>query len=583
MKFLKLTMNVSTFTVVIVILVIVLLAILGAFILFFILNKKQKVDLMSVKYHAIYKFMVNLRSQKAIVLNLKDMHPNEIEFTSFLNYFSSKDQNFLKEWLKESLDNKEFDKYSEEASKVFTFEFKNPNNNKVLKKKMVLHIVKIDKLEQTLFLTGNLLVHLPIDDKKKKLSKLVYDFSDIKKKYEDGYFSQGAAYMIRFDKKEDVESYYNELQLRYILIDALYKLDKNTNLFFYFKNNSFEINLLTKDFINIGGIRTKLNEINRIINKTFEQYGYFSIYKYSIVASAVLDLPHIYNEMYKAMGDKCDECIDNNVPYSLYRKEESVSKRNTDTRTEYLKILRSKNIEPLYRHLFNFKDTNASNIYGEIVTFKVNGDHFKNYEELKKASEQYKSGNDLIPLCLNKAVSNYLTTRLNYFSKIIIPLDYDEIDIALKQLPYIDNSKDAHIVFMFDMNNFLDEDDLSEHLKNLKKVKQKGIEVGILVKRSNFQPKKDLFSEFDMIFVDCEIKEVVKADSKPFISSHILLEKIINYGKQIILINSYSLSEIELFYRAGIYFFSSDAIQIPSPMISSLDRKTLKKITNIIK
>lgn len=580
MIFIKLAIEVSYFTIFIIILSIILIAVLLGFILFYQVNKSKSVDKMSAKYHAIYKFVVNLRSQKAIVINLKDMNPEEIEYTAFLSYFSSKDQNTLKEWLKESLEDKDFDKYSDEASNVFTFEFKSKTTNKVLKKKMVLHIIKIDKYEQTLFLTGNLLTHLPIDEKRKKVSKVIFDFSDIKKKYEDGYFAQGSSFIIRFKKKEDVESYYNELQLRYILIDALFKLDKPTNLHFYFRNDNFEINILTKDFINVAGVRSKLDQIIRIIDKCFEQYGYFVIYDYAVVGSCVLDLPHMYDEMYKRVGETLDECFEKNMKASLFRKEESVSKKNASTRTEYLKIVRSQGVEPLFRPVIYFKN-NQVNRYGELVSFKVNNDHFKDFQSLKRASKS--SSESIIPFCLKKAVSTYLESRENYFAKIIIPLDFDEIDIALKQLPQIDKIKDAHIIFMIDLNNFLDEDDLSKHIEKIKKVKTKGVEVGILIKRSNFQPKKVLFDAVDLLFVDCEINEVIKADSKQFISSHVLLEKVVNYSKNVILINSFSLSEVELFYRAGITYFSSDAILTSSPMIVPLDRKTLKKLTNMAK
>ena len=253
-----------------------------------------------------------------------------------------------------------------------------------------------------------------------------------------------------------------------------------------------------------------------------------------------------------------------------------------NAKNEFHSVISRRGIEANYRSIVQVKEDRILN-YGYFVNFKVKSNVFKNIEMLKKAGKQFNQCKGILSLCMKECVPPYYNARENYFSKLIIPINYDELDATLDQATRITHLNESHIVFLLDINEFLDIEDLNIAYQTINKVQLKGYEVGLLIREGEFQVKKELYEAIDMFFVDCELEENVKADSKSFINAHALLEKLVSYKKPIIEINARSFSEIELIYRSGIQYFSSDIIQSFSPMITPLDKKTIKKLVNIAK
>ena len=244
-------------------------------------------------------------------------------------------------------------------------------------------------------------------------------------------------------------------------------------------------------------------------------------------------------------------------------------------------VIKENLIRPSFRSIICLEN-NEIKIYGYQVKFKVLYDKFKSLDDLKKDAKINNNTKEIFSLCLKTAIPSYLTFRENFFTKLYIPINLNEIQYALLSIPYVERSNQAHLVFVLDINEFLDLEDLTPAINIIKDVQRKGHEVAVRCINGGFKIKTELGQVIDSFFVDLNLEENVKADSKSYIASHPFLDRLYQFHKPIIEVNAKSFSEVELLYRSGLTYFSSDAIQGYTEMIDKLDKKIIKKLTNLI-
>ncbi len=574
----------TDFTIFYIIIVCCLLALLAGVIILFRFMLSSSRSSYYNTFESTNNYVVDLTLKKVTRYNLKNFKDKKVfNLDRFLYYFSLLDRENFYKWLIDLGNKKGVDMYDRSSIYLATIV---DRRLKSRNQRCLFLVKKVDELEKKIYLDSLKLYNLPVAESKNKtkIKKVDFAFGEIKKLYEDGYFAKGSSFIIRFKKKESASSYFNEYFLRYVIIDGLYKIFKTNSVYFYFKNEEvFEIDILDKDFITIYQTREQINKIKSTIKTIFEQYGYFNVYTYSLVGTLVSELSHDYDLMYKALNDRLNINFEERISAYLYRKEEQNNEDNMwALSTEVIKVVSSQGIEPYFKPIIQLKQNNII-IYGYCVNFKVNSDKFDSIEALKKAAHLTNNLRAIFGLCLKKSIPLYLANRDNFFAKIVFLIHYNEISLAMQNLPYINKLKEAHIIFLFEIVEFLDIENIGECVKTIRNLQVKGFEIGLLIRKGEFQINKELYKNVDFFFVDCELESNVKADSKSFVSAHTLLDKLIVYQKPIIEINARSFAEIELLYRSGIQFFSSDVISVSQPMMTPLDKKVIKRIENMMK
>lgn len=568
------------------------------FVLFFFYRKKDVIDKKrryGKSYGSEFLYIIKKRSGTVYRYNLKDLnHYKTYLYDDFLKLFTLNNSMLFNDYLNVLLTessslkemNETIDYKSKEAIVLLsvTDKGKQSTNHRV-----VFKCMDVDNVNDIIYLKGTHLFNLPVIEtkSKKKIKRVEYHISEIVKLYEDGFFAKGSMFNIRFKKKEGVLSHYNEYELRYIILDSLYKEFKNNkDIYFYFKNeDEFEIDVLDSSFITIYNLNERLKIFIKSIQDTFEKYGYSYIYNYSLSGSLVSELYHEYDKSYEELKKKCLDNFDNNLTFSIFKKEDKNKESGSwIAKTEVIKVIRSQGVEASFRNVYDFKDHHVMN-FGYMVNFRSLSVNFQSMDALKKAAKSSNSYKEIFSLCLKKAVPSYIANKENYYSKIFLPISYDEITIALRSLPYIKDIVNAHVVFTFSLNEILDlKDEDEEVIKTLKNIQLKGNEVAFLIKKENYDAIKDneLFNLVDFFIVNLDNEENLKADSKSFLLTHSLLEKLVPFKKVIIVINAKSLTEIELLYRSGVEYFSSDCISGYNTMIQPIDKKIYKKLITMI-
>ena len=576
-------MEVVGFTSFYIILIFVLIAIIivaiSAF-KFFSFRKKQKTaNILSSHFY----YIINLKKHSVRRYNYRNFDKyKEMSFVEFISNFAENERDKAKTFFTSFISKKEIDQYSNDVVSSFVMinsKFKHFVN------RILFKVIKIDYDEGIIYVESHRLFNLPcnLNKNKKKFKATTSSLGEIKKTYEDGFFAKGSFFVISFKKKDNIDTFFNEYQIRYIILDGLYKSFKTLSSYFFFKDNDeFEIDLLDKNFIASYDVKNMTKRIIRRISEVFENYGFDNVYYFTITGSLVSELSHDFDLSYRALKECIEKNYEENLLYSIYRKEEANEDAKTwAIRTDVLKVIKENLIRPSFRSIICLEN-NEIKIYGYQVKFKVLYDKFKSLDDLKKDAKINNNTKEIFSLCLKTAIPSYLTFRENFFTKLYIPINLNEIQYALLSIPYVERSNQAHLVFVLDINEFLDLEDLTPAINIIKDVQRKGHEVAVRCINGGFKIKTELGQVIDSFFVDLNLEENVKADSKSYIASHPFLDRLYQFHKPIIEVNAKSFSEVELLYRSGLTYFSSDAIQGYTEMIDKLDKKIIKKLTNLI-
>ncbi len=327
-----------------------------------------------------------------------------------------------------------------------------------------------------------------------------------------------------------------------------------------------------------------LNNINNSINKTFEFCGYDDSFDFYIVGGLVSELPHDTNKMYEELNDLFKNSLSSQSNIGIYEinkdDDEGMGYKN-----EVISIYRNKNITSTFMNVIKLNPlyNQLPSNYGYIAEFNIDSKKFKNFDELVEASEIYGKVKSVYAAAIQNSLEIYLAQRESYFSKFIFNIKKEFISEVIPSINKMEKVDQAHIVFLVDMNELLDEKNDSKKLDLFKNIHTKGFEIAALIKSSDTLVDATICKEVDAFFIESNLKFGVKADSRDFMKIHSLLDRLVGFKKPLIIYDSNSFTEVELFFKAGIYHFSSTILSKASATILPLDKKVVRKLQNITK
>ena len=327
-----------------------------------------------------------------------------------------------------------------------------------------------------------------------------------------------------------------------------------------------------------------LNNINESINKTFELYGYDNSFDFYIVGGLVSELPHDTNKMYEELNNLFKNSLSTHSNIGIYEINNEDDEKS-GYKNEVNSIYRNKNITSTFTNVIklNPQYNQLPSNYGYIAKFNIDSKTFSNFEELVEASEIYGKVKPIYATAIQSSLEIYLAQRESYFSKYIFHIKKEYINEVLPSINKMEKVEQAHIVFLVDMNELLDEKNESKKLDLFKNIHTKGYEIAALIKSSDILIDPLIYKEVDAFFIESNLKFGVKADSRDFMKIHSLLDRLVGFKKPLIIYESNGFTEIELFYKAGIYHFSSTILSKASATILPLDKKVVRKLQNITK
>ena len=530
------------------------------------------------------KIIISFNDELVDIYNPHREHSKRtITYDKFLRLVHEKERSSFENWIRE-VSKKEYKYDNHDNAKIFTTIF-NEKRNVYLKS--LYCIYQIDRKNNKLFLNGEYLLDTPCNYNKNKqrYSRPLQDYDDIIRLYDNGFFLRGCSISIKFEKKDNNYIAYNTEEVRFLILDALFKFLDGSTIYFYYKDsNEFEINLLDKKAITKYSLKKMLNNINDSINKTFELYGYDNSFDFYIVGGLVSELPHDTNKMYEELNNLFKNSLSTHSNIGIYEINNEDDEKS-GYKNEVNSIYRNKNITSTFTNVIklNPQYNQLPSNYGYIAKFNIDSKTFSNFEELVEASEIYGKVKPIYATAIQSSLEIYLAQRESYFSKYIFHIKKEYINEVLPSINKMEKVEQAHIVFLVDMNELLDEKNESKKLDLFKNIHTKGYEIAALIKSSDILIDPLIYKEVDAFFIESNLKFGVKADSRDFMKIHSLLDRLVGFKKPLIIYESNGFTEIELFYKAGIYHFSSTILSKASATILPLDKKVVRKLQNITK
>lgn len=575
--------SIEPFTLILIIIVIIMLSSFASIYLFSHISNDKRDKKINLILSNKYYFIFSPNEKNVTIFNYISTEKKYVmDFDEFLNYLSNLELIGFRLYLSKLLSNKNINKYDKEALKLVTIK---DNQKKSGYSRILFKFIECDSIKETIYLEGTFLHNLPCEETrtKRKFKNVTYSFGEIKKNYDDGTYAKGTSYIISIRRKHRVKPCINEYEIKYLILNSLFDNIKFISPDFYFKDeDKFEIDFLDRNLIAGYDLKRVIKNIALNLSSLFENLNLNSCYEFTVVGSLVSELYHDYDLSYKSLEETIEHNFANKKLYSTYKKEEITDdNKKWIIKNELLKIIKTNDIKTYFRPILTL-GLNDISVYGYLCNYEITSEIFKNIYEVKKEARIYNNLKEIFSLCLKNTFPIYLSSRENFFSKIIIPTDFNDISLFLKVIPNIKNYNEAHIVFMIDAYNFLNEEISESVIDIIKNIQIKGYEVALKLSVGDNNVNRELLSTIDFFFVDLKLEENVKSTSKSFLSAYAFLEKLVIFNKKIISLDSKSFNEIYLLYRSGINIFSSDVIKEYDVMIAPIDKKINKKLTNII-
>jgi hypothetical protein len=557
-------------------------------------NKSYK-NRISAEFTDCRTYVVDLKSQTVTWFKLKNLRKiRTITYVEFLKFFEVKAQNSIRNWMVSML---EVDTKKNGSDNVVLINMLYKEGKRFLVYRTVLFASQIDKENKLIYLNADTLLHIPNDEFKKSVFKhnrnsspLIlkhkpsYLMSEMKKAYEGNEFIKGNAYFIRLFKVLDEAVVENEYYVRYEMIDYICRCFKGVDLYFYLNpDNPQEIMFIDNTLMNSYQINHKIQEILESISELLEIYGYLNTLAPMVAAGKVTSLNKNFEAAYQDLQKFAQTVHNDNKTYAFYYAENStMTSAEEGYKSEIDHILRNQLIDIFYSPVIHLLD--KSTII-ESYTFRIfpKSNIFKSYQDLKKFCAQYEEQQEVFTISSKKVISTFLTQKGDASFKLFFPIEMLDLPFAIKSFPHINNLYDANIVFLFKNNVFIDFETDAYYLRTIQNLKLKSYELGLIITVGDFSLKDDTYKLFDLFVFDCKTLSNVKATSNDFINLHALLTKFVKFQKPIVCVNVNNWSLLELLSKSGVRYFGGDVISQYSSMLLPLDKRVIKKLSNLSK
>ena len=529
-------------------------------------------------------FIVNYQEQTVDCFDLNDLRKIEtISFLDFLNFFPDSEQNSVRTFII-SLLNLNFNELNEDSILVTNFSLY--SNKKRFLYRGILQTREVDKEKQIVYLEASRLTHTPVEHRnnKKNAKHDIYEVGIIKKMYDDGRFNKGTMHVFRFFLKPNTVSYVNEYILRLFLIDMIYSITNNNISYFSFTGGTLEFSVLDLRTFNDYQMSKFVFDMVHTIDRFLEIKGLNSYYDYSVCSSQVSDLPLYFDAAYAALQELQKNAKQINRKLSTYKAGISDSSIIESTyKIEVNRIIKDKDFAIKFSPIVHVTNSRVS-IPAYISIIKFNSSLISTNTEVYRYANEFGLNTELMPLILRKVIPPFISQCSSLGNtKLAFEISINDLNNVVKIISHIAKSNTIKVILMIRSLEMIDLEGNINIENQIKVLKEKGYNFGLLVKQGDYILKDKTYKLFDYYFVDPALESNVKQDSRSYIKIESLFDKLRRLENPIIAINLASFQGVELLSKSGIKDFSSDAISKADFMLLPIDSKIHKKLLTMVK
>lgn len=574
-----------TFLIFSVVIISLLLLFIGAYIFYAKRNEQIYEDNLKKKFTINRTFIIDFKSQTVEFFNFRDLKEvNKISYEEFLQKFEESEKSKLNSWLLDVAGETEI--LSNDKA-IFVTDVRLKSNKRTYCSRIMFKVTLVDKEKGLIYLDSTLLNNLPSEYNKMKkgvFKKAIFQMSEIARFYAHGLFQKGSLYVIRFYRKPEGNLRINEYEYRYIITNAIYKNKSALNYYVMFNNdNPLEFTILSTKQQNEYQVSKEIKQTINTINEVLEIHGYNKSYSFTIVGSKASELDNDFMKAHETLRN-CARLLHDSGKQSLLFKNENNESRNVEEnyKAEVTKIIKMQLISIEYLPLVKIANKRILT-QGYIASVRPRGSFFRNINDVKSYALKYNLDKELFTMIARKMIPTFNNEKDNNNYRLYFYAKIHEIPYILRSLPHMNLATNTKIGIIIDNNDMVDRETDNELLMSLKNLQSKDYEVYIKMKYGDYNLRNQTYSLFDGFLIDTHSPNKSKNESKDYLATRSLLDKLIRYKLPIVSVDAESWSEIELLVKSGVYLFSNKVISESSPMLLPLDRKVQKKLLNMYK
>ncbi len=317
----------------------------------------------------------------------------------------------------------------------------------------------------------------------------------------------------------------------------------------------------------VNNLMRKFLEINNNLNRVIVSVGivYNSYYKHNI----------------KRIIDKAKEvsriAYQKNTLVITYSKNMKDNLEEDKFDSEIEQIIKKKQISYNFECVYGIK---RERTIGYILFASPINTSAKSMAELYSRAVKTAENKKLINVIVKDSTSAF-NSEENHGSILFRHLKFSETENFLEAIsnPKLKDINHAVIFDEYDISYSSNED--AEFKDKIKKYQEKKIDLCLALSDKSLVLDYKIYSLFDYFFVYTN-ETTRKRDESSNIAIRTIIEKLMKYGKPIILANVDSWSTIELFVRSGLEYVASSALTPISNKLLEPSSKTKAKIRRMI-
>ena len=529
-------------------------------------------------------YIVNFEDQTVKYFNFHDLKTvTTIPYTEFLGRLAEKERNRVSNWIIDLIFGKEL--LTDEAKICVSDVISGKSRNRNVHRRILFVANVVDRAKKIVYINSNILNNLSSEynySKKGINRKDVYKDSEANRYYSHGMFARGNMYVINIYRNPNTMAQFNEYGYCYFIANAIMNKKFLSSFYMVFtENDPLEIIILDTRPLNEFQIRRLLKAFTIDIKENLEVHGYYNFYTFSVVGAKTSDLDNNYLDAYQKLRNVAKLCKDSDKEFMYFKNEENNSVDPEESyKAEVQKLLKFNSVHYEFMPVIKIAAKRVLT-QGYMSYVSPKNSIFESMNEAKKYAEKYDLDKELFSMVARKVIPIFNNEKESQSLKLFYPIKINEIQYVVRSFSHLGSVGSTKYVLILDNNDLVDNETNQELINSIKNLQSKDYEVYISIKVGDYNLRNATYSMFDGILVDAKLGQSTRVESREFMNSRALIEKLFQFKVPVISINTTSWTEIELLVKGGVNSFISEVISEKSPMIMPLDKRPIKKLLNM--
>ncbi len=253
-------------------------------------------------------------------------------------------------------------------------------------------------------------------------------------------------------------------------------------------------------------------------------------------------------------------------------------------RTEVERIINEKKLTYKFRPVLTSPE---AEVMGYLTKPEALNNAFASMEDLKDYAVRTDDDRALFTTVAKETVARFLAQTPDAKKKLFYPVRYLELRYMLVTFARIPKVKSVSMVLMFrenDINEQLSNIDMDAIIDEMRSIKAKGYEIGLLLQSAQLQLPTELYGVYDYFICSFAFTGTSRdMDARIRSQLHSLVEKLLKYHKPIIASDVNGWPALDLLVKSGLRYVSSDVIAPYDVMMNPIPPHNAKRIKDMKK